>query len=137
MTAQEVVMKRAVFLAAGLAAVLMFAASNGFSQAQAAQSRIPQQVQINGLTVNAATVLTSSGQIQSFTCSSPQHYAALDGSSQGWACYEETTGVWLLNAVPPAQAQATPVPAPAPAPAPAPLPRPAQPPAPVYQQTPP
>src|SRR5215472_16093897 len=114
MTAQEVVMKRAVFLAAGLAAVLMFAASNGFSQAQAAQSRIPQQVQINGLTVNAATVLTSAGRIQSFTCSSPQHYATLDGSSQGWACYEETTGVWLLNALPPAQVQTQPAPAPVP-----------------------
>src|SRR5439155_1093934 len=30
------------------------------------------------------------------------------------ACYEETTGVWLLNALPPAQSQSAPVPVPSP-----------------------
>lgn len=122
-------MNRVGFLAAGLAAVSMFSAANGFSQAQQAQNRIPQQVVINGLTVNAASVLTPAGQIQSYTCSSPQHYSTSDGSSQGWACYEETTGVWLLHAVPPAQTQAAP-----PRAAPPVLPQPVQPQAPVYQQ---
>ena len=120
-------MRRAFFSPAGLAAVLMvFAVSGWASQFPEAQRRIPQQIVINGLTVNAASVMTSSGQVQSFTCSSPQHYNTLDGSSQGWACYDELSGVWLMNAVPPVQAPAASVPAPIPA----------QSPRPVYQRVP-
>src|SRR5215471_13798040 len=92
--------------------------SAGFSQVQAAQNRIPQQIIINGQIANGAHVTTTEGQIQSFSCPAPQHYTTADGSSQGWACYEQTTGVWLLNAVPPSQAQVAPAPAPAPAPPP-------------------
>ena len=115
--------KRAVFLVAGLATVWTV---SGFSQVRAAQNRIPQSVVINGQTVNAAHVTTPAGQLQSFTCPAPQHYVTSDGASQGWACYEETTGVWLLNALPPAPAQSAPVPVPSP-----------QPPAVIYQQPPP
>jgi len=121
-------MKRAGCLAAGFAAMMMLSTVTGFSRAQA-QSRVPQQVVINGLTVNAATVMTAAGQIQSYTCSSPQRYATVDGASQGWACYEETTGVWLLHALAPAQAQAPPVPLPQ-------QPSVYQPPAPAYPQAP-
>src|SRR5262250_1435193 len=95
--------------------------SSGFSQVQTGQNRIPQQIVINGQMASGAIVTVAGGQIQSFTCPAPQHYTTADGSSQGWACYEQTTGVWLLNAVPPAQAQAPQV-APAPMPAPAPAP---------------
>src|ERR1051326_1485875 len=111
---------RAGLFAAGLAAVLIFSASDGFSsQVQAAQNRIPQQIVINGQMVNAAQVITAAGQIQSFSCSSPRRYTPGAGSSRGWACYEEATGVWLMHAVPPVRAQAAPVPVPAPqAPAP-------------------
>ena len=70
-------MRRALCLAAGFAAMLMLSTVSGFSRAQT-QNRVPQQVVINGLTVNAATVMTAAGQIQSFTCSSPQHYTAAD-----------------------------------------------------------
>jgi len=121
---------RAGILAVGFAAISMFSAaggaqareraasSEGFaSQVPQAQNRIPQQIVINGQTVNGASVITASGQIQSYTCSAPQHYTTSDGRSQGWACYEETTGVWLVNALPPAQAQAAPAPLPAPIPA--------------------
>src|SRR6266567_4565124 len=69
---------------------------------------------LNGLTVNGAYVTAPGGQLQSFTCPAPQHYVTSDGASQGWACYEETTGVWLLNALPPAQSQSAPVPVPSP-----------------------
>jgi hypothetical protein len=106
---------RAGILAVGFAAISMFSAAEGFaSQVPQAQNRIPQAIVINGQTVNGASVITASGQIQSYTCSAPQHYTTSDGRSQGWACYEETTGVWLLNALPPAQAQAAPAPLPAP-----------------------
>ena len=103
--------KRAVFLAAGI--VLLWTVS-GFSQVRAAQNRIPQSVVINGQMVNGAYVTAPGGQLQSFTCPAPQHYMTSDGASQGWACYEETAGVWLLNALPPAQAQSAPVPVPSP-----------------------
>jgi len=91
-------------------------ASLGFSQVQAAQNRIPQQIVINGQTASGAYVTLAGGQIQSYSCPSPQHYTTADGSSSGWACYEQSTGVWLLNALLPAQAQVSPAPAPAPAP---------------------
>jgi hypothetical protein len=105
----------------GIAFVATFALSSSpaFSQAQT-QSRIPQQIVINGQMASGAYVTVAGGQMQSYTCPSPQHYTTADGSSQGWACYEQTTGVWLLNAVPPAQAQTAPAPVPSPAPAPAP-----------------
>jgi len=115
--------KRAVFLAAGVATLWTI---SGFSQVRAAQNRIPQTVVINGQTVNGAYVTAPGGQLQSYTCPAPQHYVTSDGASQGWACYEETTGVWLLNALPPAAAQSGPVPVPSP-----------QPPAVIYQQAPP
>ncbi len=115
--------KRAVFLASGLATLWTI---SGFSQVRAAQNRFAQPVVINGQTVNGAYVSAPGGQMQSFTCPAPQHYVTSDGASQGWACYEEATGVWLLNALPPATAQSAPVPVPSP-----------QPPAVIYQQAPP
>jgi hypothetical protein len=117
---------------ASLTIVLALALSaSAFAQTQPVQSRIPQQVIINGQRVNGAHVVAANGGMQSFTCSNPQQYATPDGSMQGWACFDQATGVWLLNAVPPSP-QATTPPAPAPVPQGAPLP--AQPPAVVYQQ---
>ena len=115
-----------------LAIVLVLALSAPvFAQTQPVQSRIPQQVIINGQRVNGAHVVASGGGMQSFTCSNPQQYATPEGASQGWACFDQATGVWLLNALPPST-QATTQPAPAPPQVGAPLP--AQPPAVVYQQ---
>ncbi|HYR90145.1 MAG TPA: hypothetical protein VE422_39095 [Terriglobia bacterium] len=110
-------MKNGLFFSGiGMVAILSLFTSEGFSQVQGTQNRIPIQIVINGQTVNGAYVTTAGGQLQSFTCQTPQHYATPDGGSQGWACYEQTTGVWLLSAVPPAQPQVAPVPAPAPVP---------------------
>src|SRR6185295_14057859 len=100
----------------------------GFSQVQPTQNRIPQPIVVNGQTASGAYVTTANGQIQSFTCPTPQRFATADGSSQGWACYEQTTGVWLLSALPP-QDPSAPVPVTAPQPAP--------PPSVIYRQAPP
>src|SRR5215470_10746319 len=108
---------RVRFFGIGMVVISVVSSIEGFAQTQPDQNRIPQQIVINGQMANGAHVTTAGGQIQSYTCPSPQHYTTADGSSQGWACYDQTTGVWLLNAVPPPQAQA---PAPAPVPAPAP-----------------
>jgi len=127
------VRESALFIRIAMAGTLVLSATAGFSQVQATQNRIPQQIVINGQMANGAYVTASGGQIQSYTCPAPEHYTTADGSSQGWACYEQTTGVWLLNAVPPAQAQVAPVPAPAPPP-----PQMVQqPPTVIYQQAPP
>ena len=81
-----------------------------FSQVQA-QRRIPLQVIVNGQVVNAVYVMGAGGAEQTHSCFNPQQYATLDGATQGWACYDQTTGVWLLNAQPPAEGQ-QPVPQP-------------------------
>jgi len=118
---------------------LLTAAIPGYSaQVQTAQNRVPQQVVINGQTVNAVSVVAEGGGLQTYRCLNPQQYSSLDGASQGWACYDQATGVWLLNALPPAQAQ---VPPPVQQPpvqrAPLPVPQPqAVPPAVTYPQQP-
>src|SRR5215471_15816988 len=64
------------------------------------QQRIPQAIIINGQQAQGVMVVQN-GTVQSYTCASPQQYVTADQSSSGWACYEETTGVWLLHAQPP------------------------------------
>jgi hypothetical protein len=135
---------RTRFFGIAFVTTIALTVSPPLSQAQT-QGRIPQQIVINGQMVSGAYVTSAGGQMQSFTCPSPQQYTTADGGSQGWACYEQTTGVWLLNAVPPAPAQTAPAPTPVPSPAPAPqvvVPEqppvwyPRMPPAVVYQPTP-
>src|SRR5437588_6288947 len=116
-------MKEKLFVGIGAALLLSLCVSEGFSQVPAVQNRIPQQIVINGQQVAGAYVMAPEGGVESFSCPAPQPYMTPDGASQGWACYEPATGVWLLNAVPPAQSQV----------APAPLP---QQPAVIYQQAP-
>ena len=88
--------------------VTLTLAGTAFAQVQvvqgvpAAPSRIPQQILINGQLVNGAYVPSASGGMQSFTCPGPQEYATPDGASHGWACFDQSTAVWLLNALPPA-----------------------------------
>jgi hypothetical protein len=92
--------------------MIALGASSAFAQSSipAIQDRIAQQVVISNQRVDAAFVLTPGGGIQSYTCPSPQQYVTPDGASQGWACFDPATGVWLLAALPPQQQ----VPAPAP-----------------------
>jgi hypothetical protein len=108
---------RVFFVGIAVIGILTLSAS-AFSQVQTTQTtpnRIPQQIVINGQMASGAFVTGPAGQLQSFTCPAPQQYTTADGNSQGWACYEQTTGVWLLNAVPPAPApQAVPAAPPAP-----------------------
>jgi hypothetical protein len=148
-TAKEVHVgrKQLLFGSSLVVIVILLTAIPGFTQAQPVQSRIPQQVVINGQKVTAANVVAPGGGFQAYTCLNPQQYTSVDGASQGWACYENSTGVWLLNSLPPAQAQQQPQaqlpqpPAPAPQPqvqlpppqAPAPQPQ-VQQPAVVYPQ---
>jgi hypothetical protein len=84
----------------------------GFAQAVSVQNRIPQQVIINGQRANGVFVSAGNGGLQTFTCPNPQQYVTPDGASQGWACFDQATGVWLLNALPPSSQSVQGVPAP-------------------------
>jgi len=76
------------------------------------QNRIPQQVIINGQRVNGAYETAVNGGLQTFSCPNPQAFSTPDGASNGWACHDQATGVWLLNAMPPSQQPVQQVPAP-------------------------
>lgn len=91
-------MNRTLILAAFLAGILL--CFNGIGFAQGVQQRIPQAVIVNGQQTEGVTVMQN-GMVQTVTCPSPQPYTAVDQSSSGWACLDESTGTWLLNAVPP------------------------------------
>jgi len=67
------------------------------------QQRIMQPIIINGQQAQGVMVVQN-GTVQGYTCPSPQHYVTADQSSSGWACFEQTTGMWLLHAQPPLQA---------------------------------
>ena len=107
--------RRLVLAGLGVGLVLVLSAQ-GFAEVQSAQNRIPQQVIINGQRVNGVYVTAATGGMQTFSCPDPQHYTTSDGSVQGWACYEQATGVWLLNALAPAQQPIQQAPAPVPQP---------------------
>ena len=97
-----------------LAGLVLVISAQAFAQVQPVQNRIPQQVIINGQRVNGAYVPAPNGGLQSFTCSNPQQYVTFDGAMQGWACYDQATAEWLLNAVPPSPPPAPVVQVPAP-----------------------
>jgi hypothetical protein len=131
MLEMEVRMRSGKALLMSSAAILIvLLAAQGFAQAPAPSTRIPHQVVINGQRQNGVYVVAPGGGLQSFSCDNPQQFVTPDGATQGWACYEQATGTWLLNALPPAGAQqVTPAPLPV-------VPAPSQPPAVVYQQAP-
>src|SRR6185295_7877033 len=111
---EEVGMRsKPVLVSAGLAAFLTIGSiSTVFAQAPLSQSRIAQQVMIGGLRVDAAYVMAPGGGVQSYSCPGPQQYVTPDNTSQGWACFDPTTNVWLLSALPPQQQAPAPTPAP-------------------------
>lgn len=73
--------------------------------AQGPQERFVQAIVVNGQQAQGVIVVEN-GAIQTQTCPAPQQYVAADQSSSGWACFESSTGTWLLHAQPPAQASA-------------------------------
>lgn len=90
----------------------------GFAQAQAAPGRISQPIVVNGQPANGTYVVSPAGGMQTFTCDAPQRYTTQDGSTQGWACYDQRTATFLMNALPPSQTPPVPRPVPLPAPLP-------------------
>src|ERR1700751_5758392 len=83
-------------------ASLLVAALVGPASIAYGQQRIGETVIISGERVPGVMV-TQNGVAQSYSCPSPQPYVTADGTSSGWACYDQGTGTWLLNAVQPQQ----------------------------------
>jgi len=90
----------------------------GFAQVPVAPSRIAQSIIVNSQPANGAYILSATGGMQTFTCDTPQRYTTQDGLAQGWACYDQRTATYLLNALPPSQPESVPRPAPLPTPLP-------------------
>ena len=100
----KVVMKRVFVVSALIAGLFVFTTQVVSLQAVPVQQRIRQGIVINGQQAEGVTVIQN-GQVQAFTCSAPQPYTSMDNSSSGWACLEQSTGLWLLNAAPPQQVE--------------------------------
>src|ERR1051326_3046005 len=88
-----------------LVGIALYPASVAFAQiGRPASQRITEQLIVNGQQVQGAMV-TENGVVQSYTCTSPQPYITLNQSMSGWACFDQATGTWLMNAQPPVQQQ--------------------------------
>jgi hypothetical protein len=74
----------------------------GQTAAPTEEQRFLQPIIINGQQTQGVMVVEN-GSVQTHACTSPQHYVTVDQSSSGWACFEPTTGMWLLHAQPPPQ----------------------------------
>jgi hypothetical protein len=83
-----------------LLVVVLAAQTASFAQTPAAYTRIPEVVTINGQPANGAYVMTPNGTVQAYACPAPKPYTNA-GGEQGWACFDPSTGVWLLGALPP------------------------------------
>ncbi len=98
---------RQILFGTALALTLIIATgTEGFSQGETASNRIPQQIVVNGHPAKGAYVRNAAGGMQSYKCPNPQSYTTPDGASSGWACYDESTATYLLNALPAARSQA-------------------------------
>src|SRR5262245_65808740 len=106
---QEVFMTKKAGLAFMLAAALAYA-SSALAHAFVAEQRIVEPIIVNGQHAQGVLVIEN-GTVRTFTCQSPEPYATENKTETGWACFDQSTGMWLLRARPPKQA-----PAPAPQP---------------------
>jgi hypothetical protein len=66
------------------------------------QQRIGEAIQVSGQPAQGVLLIENGGIVGS-TCPSPQQYVTANQSESGWACFEQTSGMWLLHAQPPSQ----------------------------------
>src|SRR5215471_1210964 len=96
-------MNRSFALHFVLSVAVFLSAGRAFGSPVPHQHRIPQSIIVNGQQAEGVTVIQN-GLAQTFNCPNPQPYMAVDQSSSGWACFDDNTGSWLLNAMPPVSA---------------------------------
>ena len=91
-----------MFSKLGISVIIGALAGSYSAFAQTPPERITQPIFINGQQAQGVYVVQS-GMMQRQTCAVPQQYVTTNQSSSGWACFEPSTGMWLLNAQPPQQ----------------------------------
>jgi hypothetical protein len=79
--------------------ILAFVYSPSLFAQGGATGRIRQSIVINGQAAEGV-YLIQNGVVQGATCSNPQPYETVDGSSSGYACFDVPSGTWLLSAQP-------------------------------------
>jgi hypothetical protein len=87
------------FLLSVLVVALVCFAGAPLAQTAQAEERVAQVIIVNGQQVQGVTVMRD-GMALSYTCPSPQQYVLPDQSSSGWACLDQASGTWLMNAYP-------------------------------------
>src|SRR5262245_48308264 len=96
-------MRREFILLIVIAALVFFSPALLAQSGTSGQHRIIQPITINGQSTQGALIIEN-GVVQSYTCQSPQQYVTADQSESGWACFDSSSGLWLLHAQPPSSA---------------------------------
>ena len=93
-------MIRRLFLNLSLMSALTCSSNSVLAQVVSSTEQIPQAILVNGRRAEGV-ILVRDGNVQNVTCTDPHPYLAVDQSSSGWACFDQSTGTWLLQALPP------------------------------------
>jgi hypothetical protein len=96
-------MRRKLIFSAIIAALLLIFSSTLAQSNTGEERRIMEPITVNGQ-ATMGVIIVKNGTLQTYSCSSPQPYVTQDRSETGWACPEQTTGMWLLHAEPPSYA---------------------------------
>src|SRR4249920_4116027 len=94
------IMRRKFILSTVIAALVIFFPSVFAQSSTAEEHRIIQPITVNGQPAMGVLVVQN-GTAQTYSCDSPEPYVMANRSESGWACLEQTTGMWLLHAQPP------------------------------------
>jgi hypothetical protein len=98
-------MRREFILLMIIAALVILSPALLAQSGTSEQHRIIQPITINGQSAQGALIVEN-GAVQSYTCPAPQQYVTADQSEIGWACFDSSSGLWLLHAQPPSSAAA-------------------------------
>jgi hypothetical protein len=91
---------RRKFILSTVAALVIFFPSVFAQSNTAEEHRIIEPITVNGQPAMGVLVVQD-GTVQTFSCDSPEPYVMANRSESGWACLEQTTGMWLLHVQPP------------------------------------
>jgi uncharacterized membrane protein YgcG len=97
------IMRREFILLMIIAALMLLSPAVLAQSHTSGQHRIIQPIMINGQSAQGAYIIEN-GVVQGYRCPSPQQYVTADQSQNGWACFDPSSGLWLLHAQPPSSA---------------------------------
>src|SRR5690349_6271286 len=98
-------MRRKLVFSTIIVALVVFFSTLLAQSAAPDQQRITESITIDGQPA-MGVIVQQNGSIVTTSCSSPQRYVTADGSESGWACFDQSNGMWMLHAQPPQQSSA-------------------------------